>query len=82
ISAEGLEGMLIAAGVPLASAANLVVLRAQRAQVDLIPAVLVGALMSCAVTLPWAMPFEASHNDLAWLALLGIVQLAIPSSLV
>lgn len=81
ISAEGLEGMLIAAGVPLASAANLVVLRAQRAQVDLIPAVLVGALMSCAVTLPWAMPFEASHNDLAWLALLGIVQLAIPCAL-
>jgi drug/metabolite transporter (DMT)-like permease len=81
ISTEGLEGMLIAAGVPLASAANLVVLRAQRAQVDLIPAVLVGALMSCAVTLPWAMPFEASHNDLAWLALLGIVQLAIPCAL-
>jgi len=81
ISAEGVEGMLIAAGVPLASAANLDVLRAQRAQVDLIPAVLVGALMSCAVTLPWAMPFEASHNDLAWLALLGMVQLAIPCAL-
>lgn len=81
ISAEGLQGILIAAGVPLASAANLVVLRAQRAQVDLIPAVLLGAIMSCAITLPWAVPFAASSSDLAWLALLGFFQLAIPCAL-
>jgi drug/metabolite transporter (DMT)-like permease len=81
ISDEGLEGMLIAAGVPLASAANLVVLRAKRAEVDLIPAVLVGALMSCVLTLPWAMPFQANATDIAWLAFLGIFQLAIPCAL-
>jgi len=81
IAAEGLQGMLIAAGVPLASAANLVVLRAQRAQVELIPAVLIGALISCLITLPWSLPFAASSGDLAWLALLGVFQLAIPCAL-
>jgi drug/metabolite transporter (DMT)-like permease len=81
ISADGLEGMMIAAGVPLASAANLVVLRAQRAHVDLMPAILLGALLSCLVTLPWSLPFEASQSDLAWLALLGVFQLAIPCAL-
>lgn len=81
ISDEGLEGMLIAAGVPLASAANLVVLQAKRAEVDLIPAVLVGALMSCVLTLPWAVPFQANPSDIGWLAFLGIFQLAIPCAL-
>lgn len=81
ISDEGIAGMVIAAGVPLASAANLVVLRARRAEVDLIPAVLVGALISCLLTLPWALPFQASASDLAWLAFLGMFQLAIPCAL-
>ena len=81
VSKEGLEGMLIAAGVPLASAANLVVLRAQRATVDLIPAVLVGALISCVLTLPWAVPFQANAADIGWLAFLGVFQLAIPCAL-
>ncbi|NCW99040.1 MAG: DMT family transporter, partial [Betaproteobacteria bacterium] len=81
ITGDGYEGMLIAAGVPLASAANLVVLRAQRAQVELIPAILVGAWISCLITLPWSIPFEASSHDLAWLALLGVFQLAIPCAL-
>jgi len=81
ISDEGLEGMLIAAGVPLASAANLVVLQAKRAEVDLIPAVLVGALISCVLTLPWAVPFQANPSDIGWLAFLGIFQLAIPCAL-
>jgi drug/metabolite transporter (DMT)-like permease len=33
------------------------------------------------VTLPLAFPFAASGADVAWLALLGMVQLAIPCAL-
>ncbi|WP_255577745.1 MULTISPECIES: DMT family transporter [unclassified Acidovorax] len=46
--------------------------------VDLVPAVLVGAVISVVATLPLALPFQASGHDLALLALLGVVQLAIP----
>jgi drug/metabolite transporter (DMT)-like permease len=40
--------------------------------------VLIGAVMSAVVTLPFSMPFAASAHDLGLLALLGLVQLAIP----
>jgi drug/metabolite transporter (DMT)-like permease len=46
-----------------------------------VPAVLVGAVISMAVTLPLAMPLRASPHDIGLLALLGLVQLAIPSAL-
>lgn len=81
VSAEGLSGMLIALGVPVAAAINLVLLRRSRAKVDLAPAVLIGAVISCAITLPLAAPLEASPRDLAILALLGLVQLALPCML-
>lgn len=78
VSGEGLAGMLIAAAVPVASAVNIVTLKKLQADVDLAPAVLVGALLSCLVTLPMAWPLGATSGDLAILALLGTVQLAIP----
>ena len=78
VSAEGLTGMLIAAAVPVASAVNIVTLKKLQANVDLAPAVLVGAILSCLFTLPVAWPVGGSANDLAILALLGFVQLAIP----
>lgn len=81
VSAEGLAGMAIALGVPTAAAINLVILRKLHAHIDLAPAVLVGALLSCAATLPLALPLSASAHDLALLALLGLVQLALPCML-
>jgi drug/metabolite transporter (DMT)-like permease len=45
---------------------------------DMLPAVLIGALLSAAVSLPWALPFSASRHDLVLLGLLGVGQLAIP----
>ena len=47
--------MLIALAVPLAAAVNLVTLKHAGRSVDLIPAVLLGAIMSAAVTLPFAL---------------------------
>ncbi|NML48237.1 DMT family transporter [Ramlibacter sp. G-1-2-2] len=76
-----LAGTVVALFVPLASGVNWTVTQrssAQGHQVDLVPAVLVGAAISAVVTLPLAMPFHASAHDIGLLALLGLVQLAIP----
>ncbi len=81
VSAQGLGGMAIAAAVPVASAANTVMLKKMHTRVDLAPAVLIGALLSCAVTLPLSWPPTGTARDLAILALLGVVQLAIPCML-
>lgn len=78
VAADGAAGMLIAAAVPVASAINIVTLKRLQANVDLAPAVLIGAVLSCLATLPMTLPFAATANDLAILALLGFVQLAIP----
>jgi drug/metabolite transporter (DMT)-like permease len=78
---SGLAGTLIAFVVPLAAAVNIVTLRKWGRDVDLVPAVLVGAVMSALITLPFALPFTASATDLAWLAGLGMFQLALPCML-
>jgi drug/metabolite transporter (DMT)-like permease len=76
-----LIGMLIAALIPLASAANLVVLRASAARVDLVPAIMLGGFLSALLALPLALPFQASAKDLALLAFLGVFQLGVPCML-
>ncbi|WP_367846238.1 DMT family transporter [Rhodoferax sp. WC2427] len=76
-----LVGTLIALCVPLASAVNWTVVQRSHAQgkdVDLVPSVLVGAVLSSLVTLPLALPLQATPHDLGLLAMLGSVQLAIP----
>ncbi len=78
-------GLAVALCIPVAAAINWTVVQRAQGQglaVDLVPAVFIGALLSCAATLPWALPFAASGRDLALLALLGLVQLAIPCVLV
>ena len=93
VSAEdaSMTGALVALGVPLAAAANWTLLQHlhQRHAADpsieepqMLPAVLLGALLSAAVTLPLALPFSATAHDLGWLGLLGVVQLAIPCLIV
>jgi drug/metabolite transporter (DMT)-like permease len=80
-----LLGTLVALCVPIAGAANWTVTQHAHAQgkdVDMIPAVLVGAVISSVVTLPLALPFQASIHDVALLAGLGLFQLAIPCVLV
>jgi drug/metabolite transporter (DMT)-like permease len=89
-----LLGTLVALAVPIAAAVNWTVLQhighgsddpdlaAPAAAQDMLPAVLIGALLSAAVTLPLAWPMQAGPHDLGLLALLGVVQLAIPCLLV
>jgi len=73
-----LIGMALALTIPTASAVNIVVLRRSGAHLDLMPAVMLGAIISAVVTLPLAVPFEASTRDLFFLATLGVVQLGAP----
>ena len=68
----------------MAGAVNwTVVQRSQQhgAPIDLVPSVLLGALVSAIATLPLAWPFAATPADVAWLGLLGLFQLAIPCAL-
>ena len=84
VSGGQLAGTLVALCVPLAGAVNWTITQrahAHGSDVDLVPAVLVGAVISSLATLPLAMPFAASGHDIALLALLGLVQLAIPCAL-
>lgn len=83
VSAEGthLLGTVVALGVPLAAAVNWNTLQRSGKSVDLVPALLIGAIISSAVTLPLAVPFQATAGDIAWLAALGVFQLAIPCML-
>ncbi|MEK8033930.1 DMT family transporter [Ideonella sp. DXS29W] len=74
-------GTAVAMGVPMAGAINWTLIQhASRgeASADMLPALLIGALISAAVTLPIAWPLQASGADIGWLALLGVTQLAIP----
>jgi len=80
-----LAGTLVALCVPLAAACNWTVVhhgQVHGRQVDLVPAVLIGALLSALATLPLAWPMSASAHDLRLLAFLGVVQLAIPCVIV
>jgi drug/metabolite transporter (DMT)-like permease len=77
-------GTFVALCVPLAAAFNWTVVQhasAQGHKIDLVPAVLIGALISAAATLPLAWPLRASAHDIGLLAFLGLVQLAIPCTL-
>ncbi|HKX39675.1 MAG TPA: DMT family transporter [Burkholderiaceae bacterium] len=78
--ARSLLGTLVALAVPIAAAINWTLIQASRdaRDIDLLPAVLIGAAISALATWPLAMPLSASTHDLGLLALLGVVQLAIP----
>ena len=80
--ARQLLGTLVALGVPVAAAINWTLLQHLKSRQgeggDMLPAVLLGALLSAALTVPLALPWTASAHDLGLLALLGTVQLAIP----
>jgi drug/metabolite transporter (DMT)-like permease len=74
-------GTLVALCVPIAGATNWTVVQHAHAKghdIDLVPAVLIGAVLTALFTLPFALPFQASALDLGLLAFLGVFQLAIP----
>ena len=77
IDGGGLEGNLIALAIPVAFACNVVILRSMHASVDMIPTLVLSGLFSMLLTVPLAVPFEATAWDFALLAIMGVVQLGI-----
>ena len=78
-------GTWVALLVPTAAAVNWSVVQHAQTRgksLDMVPAVLIGAVLSTLYTLPLAWPLQASATDVAWLALLGLFQLAVPCVLV
>jgi drug/metabolite transporter (DMT)-like permease len=76
-----LLGMAVAFLIPVAAAINVVVLRANHAELDLVPAVMLGGGLSCLLALSFALPMSASPRDIALLAFLGFFQLGLPCML-
>jgi len=90
-SGVSLIGTAVALLVPLAAACNFTTMQhvshhlrasAETPAQDMLPAVLIGAVISVLTTLPLAFPFHASVHDMELLSLLGVVQLALPCLLV
>jgi drug/metabolite transporter (DMT)-like permease len=80
--ADGLDsgrtaGNLLALGVAMVFALNIVVMRRMRATVDMVPAVMIAGLISIVVALPLALPLELGGRDLAVLAPMGCIQLGL-----
>ena len=81
VSGGHLLGTVIALAVPLAGAANWTLTQHAHAQghdVDLMPAVMVGAVLSSLIMLPLAWPLQATSHDIFLLGGLGFYQLAVP----
>jgi len=79
-----LLGSLVALCVPIAGSLQWTLVQKSQNEgqhLDLVPSVLLGAMLSSLLTLPWSMPFQASAHDVGLLALLGLFQLAIPCAL-
>jgi drug/metabolite transporter (DMT)-like permease len=70
--------------VPIAGSVQWTLVQKSQSEgqnLDLVPSVLLGALLSSLLTLPLSMPFQASAHDVGLLAILGLFQLAIPCAL-
>lgn len=79
-----LLGSAVALCVPIAGAVQWTLVQKSHAEgldLDLVPSVLIGALLSSVFTVPLAFPFQASAHDVGLLATLGLFQLAIPCTL-
>jgi drug/metabolite transporter (DMT)-like permease len=87
LTRQALIGSAVALCVPTAGALQWTLAQKLRqtegslSATDMVPAVMLGAALSALGTLPLAMPFSATGADVAWLALLGLFQLAIPCAL-
>jgi len=78
------KGMLVAVCVPVAGSVQWNLMKTRQpdvAQTNMLPAILIGAVLSCVFTAPMALPFQANAQDMQWLAMLGVFQLAVPCSL-
>lgn len=77
LGSGGTLGNAIALVIPVAFGFNVVLNRRMHATVDMVPTVAVSGILSCAVTLPLALPIDAQGLDFLNLTVLGVVQLGL-----
>lgn len=75
---EDIPGTLVALAVPLMAAMNWNLIRRSGASIDLVPALLIGAVLSSLAVLLPAWPLCAPAHDVVLLGGLGVFQLALP----
>ena len=75
LGSGALSGNLLACGVPIVFAANIILLRQMGAAADMVPTVLLAGLLAIAVALPLGWPLTASWHDVGVLAVMGVFQL-------
>ncbi|MCW5623633.1 MAG: DMT family transporter [Burkholderiales bacterium] len=73
----GAAGNLIALAIPLCFGLNVVLLRKMHAEVDMVPTILIAGVLSCVMTLPFCLPFDARPTDFPNFIALGVVQLGL-----
>jgi drug/metabolite transporter (DMT)-like permease len=72
-----ISGNLLALGVPVAFALNVVILRRSHAKGNMVPAVMLAGLFSILVSAPLAWPFTPNLRDLSVLCVMGWLQLGL-----
>ena len=77
LGSGALSGNLLACGVPVVYAANIILLRQMGATVDMVPTVLLAGLIALSVALPMGWPLTASWRDVCVLAVMGVFQLGL-----
>jgi drug/metabolite transporter (DMT)-like permease len=75
LGSGALSGNLLACGVPVVFAVNIILLRHRGATADMVPTLLLAGLMTIAVALPMGWPLTASWRDVGVLAVMGVFQL-------
>jgi drug/metabolite transporter (DMT)-like permease len=75
LGSGALSGNLLACGVPVVFAANIILLRHLGATADMVPTVLLAGLMMLAFALPLGWPLTAAWRDVGVLAVMGVGQL-------
>ena len=73
-----ISGAVLALGVPIAAAVNVVTLKRTGHRIDFASPVMIGGILSALFVFPLAWPLQASPHDIALLAVLGAFQLALP----
>jgi len=77
LGSGALSGNLLACGVPVAFAANVILLRQMGAAADMVPTVLLAGLIALPIALPMGWPLTASWHDVGVLAVMGVFQLGL-----
>jgi drug/metabolite transporter (DMT)-like permease len=81
VGSTSMAGSLVALTIPIAAAVNWTISQHAHEQghdLDLVPAVMLGAFLSTAATITLAFPLQASTHDVVLLGTLGVFQLAVP----